>query len=276
MAARTIQPEVLEVLNRSIIMANSLQLPGQLERKLYEQTMKVIKDHGGKWDRKSQSHIFQRDPRESLGIALQTGKTESQQSIKQAFFTPRVIASEMIDMAHLCKDDTILEPSAGEGNLIDAIHASGQPVLKIEAIELDPGHVQLLKAKYPVTGKLTEGGNTKAWGMSQHKVWVRQGDFLSMTPQEVYAPLFSCVLMNPPFTKGQDVKHILHAWKFLRSGGRLISIASAAVRYNTTANYRELRNLIEDYGMMRDLPPGSFKESGTAVNTVLILLKKPE
>jgi hypothetical protein len=65
MAARStfkISDEVRDVLARSTITATSVKLPdGQLERKLYEAVNKALEGAGGRWDRKSKTHLFDRD-----------------------------------------------------------------------------------------------------------------------------------------------------------------------------------------------------------------------
>jgi 16S rRNA G1207 methylase RsmC len=81
--------------------------------------------------------------------------------------------------------------------------------------------------------------------------------------------------MNPPFSKGQEARHILHAMKFLRPGGRLAAIASAGVTFRETALYKELREALAIGGKIEELPPGTFSKEGTDVSTVLITWTKP-
>lgn len=85
---------------------------------------------------------------------------------------------------------------------------------------------------------------------------------------------FDKIVMNPPFEKKQDVKHILRAYSLLKTGGKLVSIASSSVKYRNDSVTVELRNLIATNGYLEDLPEKSFKEAGTNVNTVLIVLEK--
>ena len=80
--------------------------------------------------------------------------------------------------------------------------------------------------------------------------------------------------MNPPFTKGQDATHILHAYNLLNEIGTLVAVASASVEFNSQKKYQKLRELIEKNGKIIKLPQNSFKESGTNVNSVLIVLNK--
>ena len=68
--------------------------------------------------------------------------------------------------------------------------------------------------------------------------------------------------MNPPFENGSDIKHILHARQMLKAGGRLVAICANGPRQE-----RELQPLCDSWEV---LPPGSFAEQGTNVNTVLL------
>jgi len=82
--------------------------------------------------------------------------------------------------------------------------------------------------------------------------------------------------MNPPFSREQDVAHVLHAYeKFLAKRGILVAIMSAGVRFRQTARTKALRKLVEDgAGTMVDLPDKSFQESGTNVRSVMVTLVK--
>jgi hypothetical protein len=70
--------------------------------------------------------------------------------------------------------------------------------------------------------------------------------------------------MNPPFENGADIKHITHAISFLKPGGRLVAICANGPRQN-----EKLRPLADTW---EPLPDGTFKESGTGVNTVLLTI----
>jgi hypothetical protein len=82
---------------------------------------------------------------------------------------------------------------------------------------------------------------------------------------------FDKIIANPPFSKSQDVKHILHMYKCLSDWGRLVSVASASIKTRQGKLYDELRELNPEY---YDLPDGSFKKSGTMVWTVIVVINK--
>ena len=75
-----------------------------------------------------------------------------------------------------------------------------------------------------------------------------------------------CVLMNPPFSKGQDVAHILHALKFLKPGGRLVALCAAGPRQQA-----ELRPLATTW---EELPGDTFASQGTNVRAALMMVQR--
>lgn len=83
------------------------------------------------------------------------------------------------------------------------------------------------------------------------------------------------VVMNSPFANGADVAHVTHAFSFLRPGGRLVAIMSAAVKFRSDRKTKAFRELVEAHGgEIEDLPEGSFRASGTDVRTVLVTIDR--
>jgi type I restriction-modification system DNA methylase subunit len=77
--------------------------------------------------------------------------------------------------------------------------------------------------------------------------------------------------MNPPFAKQADIAHVTHAAKFLKPGGRLVSVMSASVTFRTDAKTEAFRGFINSKGAAHEkLAGGAFKESGTMVNAVIV------
>jgi hypothetical protein len=73
--------------------------------------------------------------------------------------------------------------------------------------------------------------------------------------------------MNPPFYGRHYAKHVRHAMKFLKPGGKLVAILPATARYD----HGELDDLKPDWS---DLPLGAFAESGTNVCTTIAVIRK--
>lgn len=173
-----------------------------------------------------------------------------------AFNTSPELARRVASFASIGKGTTVLEPSAGTGELAKAARAAGGVV---ECVEIQRNLAQDLAHVH---------------GFRTHC-----GDFLKATPAAL--GLFDVVLMNPPFDRGRDCDHVRHAWQFVKPGGQLVAIMSARAEYGDDARHRALHRLIESasscYGCepWHDLPPGSFAHAGTNVNTVALTLRKP-
>ncbi len=236
---QTITPEVLTILKRSRINGLSLHLPEeQLSRDLYLKVAKVIANAGGKWNKSAKAHTFTSDPSELLGLAIKTGKTESKKQKLQQFFTPPELAAHVVAMAEV-SGKKVLEPSAGHGALANECIAQGAK--SVHCVELDHQNVLVLKERHDR---------------------VFETDFLT----QVQSADYDRVVMNPPFTKNQDIRHVSHAMGFLKSGGRLVAIMAA----NTDRPFFSMPGI-----NVEPLPEGSFKQSGTGVNTVLVTYNKP-
>ena len=94
-------------------------------------------------------------------------------------------------------------------------------------------------------------------------------DFLTVEPE----PVYDRVVMNPPFIKQSDIKHVLHAHKFLKSDGLLVAVMSAGVEFRTDARTTAFKNFLEERGgHIEQLPENSFKASGTGVRTVIAVI----
>lgn len=255
-----ITPEVDSVLKQGTIDGNLYFLPSiQLDRKQYVEVNEVLEMLGGKWNRSKKAHVFESEEKaQSLLSAQEKGEVLDQKKTFQFFETPKVVAKQMIELAdiryvdyeenneddnvHLLQD--VIEPSAGRGAICEEIDSSR---CLFRCTELNSENCKILEDKgYPVFC----------------------GDFLKSMEE---ADRF---IMNPPFTKGQDAEHVLHAYSLLRKDGRIVSVMSAGVKFNQQEKYKKIRELIEKNGEIIDLPQDSFKESGTNVNTVLVILNK--
>jgi len=241
-----IDDETMDVLKRSTITQTSVTLPpSQLERSLYTKVNKVLETAGGKWNKKEKAHVFQSDPKEALGMAIEKGAILDTKKATQAFYTPAALASIVVQHASV-RGKTVLEPSAGEGALAMACSADGAK--NVVCIEIDPKSA---------THLIKQGFN------------VQTGDFMKQAP-DVF---FDRVVMNPPFTGGQDIEHVTHAFKFLKPGGRLVAITSPSWQTKQDRKSAAFRKLVEDHGRIaEEFSEGSFKESGTNVRTLLVVL----
>jgi phospholipid N-methyltransferase len=165
----------------------------------------------------------------------------------QLFPTPPAIAEQMIDAAAIEPGQRILEPSAGTGNLVKAL-PNIRPHGTLTAIEINTELARHLEA-------------------SADRVIA--GDFLEQRPEDL-GP-FDRIIMNPPFERGADIRHIRHAIGFLKPGGRLVALCAAGPRQEA-----ELKPIAEGSGgFWERLPAGSFSSQGTGVNVAMLGIMAP-
>ncbi|MGV1047648.1 MAG: class I SAM-dependent methyltransferase [Solirubrobacterales bacterium] len=161
----------------------------------------------------------------------------------QLFQTPPPIAAQLVAALELNRSDRVLEPSAGLGRILDAI--SKTPAWDVTAIEMAP----------QCAGEL--------FRQERPEVRILQRDFLAVDPAEI--GLFDAVAMNPPFHMRADIRHIEHARKFLKPGGRL-----AALCFNTPSRKIAFSSSFESW---TDLPEASFAKEGTRVPVALVIFR---
>ncbi|MCC6150967.1 MAG: methyltransferase [Planctomycetes bacterium] len=224
----------------------------QLERKTYEDLNKVLVALGGKWKRGT-GHVFACSADEladKLDAAIESGEYECPRG-HEYFPTPPRLSAQLIKEAEIGPQMSVLEPSAGDGALLRALFErlkfETDVNMRLRVIELMPENQAKLKAaNIPVHGT----------------------DFET----HVFNEKFDRVIMNPPFRR--SMVHILKAYSLLEDGGRLVSIAPAGVTFRQDRDYKMVRMLAEESGWIEELPEGSFKASGTMVNTVMLCIEK--
>ncbi|QRY31205.1 class I SAM-dependent methyltransferase [Variovorax sp. PDNC026] len=244
--SRRIDSAVLAVIERADTSGNALRLVGQLDRKTYTAVNGVLEAVGGRWDRKAKAHLFSCDADDALEQILLTGEvltTKTKQQEFGFFETPDAIARRAVAAAQLQPGALVLEPSAGHGAIARLLRAAGATV---RCIEFLPENVSEL---------VSQGFD------------VQEADFLTVAPTAIY----DRVVMNPPFAKHADIKHVTHTLQFLKPGGRLTSIMSNGPTFRTDRRTVEFNDLIRSLGgTVEQLPEGAFKASGTMVNTIMV------
>ena len=128
---------------------------------------------------------------------------------KDFYPTPSTLAGKMLAKVDWKKVNTILEPSAGKGDLVDAVIRFSQSSRNelynrsegvsrmFDVIEMDMNLRLLLRGR---------------------DLRLVHDDFLTYHPQKRY----DLLLMNPPFSEG--AKHLLHAIELQRNGGQIVCL----------------------------------------------------
>ena len=163
--------------------------------------------------------------------------------------TPTAVIEQMM-MGEDFIGKTILEPSAGKGNIVDWLKKNGAG--EVIACENDQNNLKLLNGKCDVIAE----------------------DFLTVTSDMVSH--VNLIVMNPPFSKG--VEHIMHAFEIAPPGCAVIALCnSESVNhgYSDSRKKRQLIETIENYGREEYLGQ-VFKtaERKTDVHVALVKLYK--
>lgn len=240
-----IADDILNALGKCTIKTNTVYLPDeQLDRKTYLAVNKHIEHLGGKWNRKAKGHVFDSDPSDSFENMLVTGETTDFKKEFQFFETPNDLVLKMIAMAELKNTDYIMEPSAGKGAIVKEIKIGN-----VECNELNPVMAQELALQ---------------------GIRVACTDFIKITLKT-----FDKIIMNPPFTKQQDVLHFMHAYSLLKKDGILVSVMSESPFFRDNNRSKVFREFLDRKSAEIIInPEGTFKASGTMVRTRLVKIVK--
>jgi hypothetical protein len=259
---RTVAPEVMGALARAEMNGPELKITEQLDRKLYVAVNKVLEAAGGKWSRRNRAHIFEGEAATAVEPIILTGQFTLPADFGQ-FDSPPAVVERVIELANIEPGMRVLEPSAGVGNLVRGImKAGGIP----HVFELDPMRLAKLQELFV---------ENAAWAarLPRELIPNTTTDFLTIPPPPASSggPSFDRVVMNPPFAGQLDITHVLHAARFLKPGGRLVSVMGGGTRFRTNRRAVEFRAYVDRLGGgIEDLPADSFKVAGTSVSTVIV------
>lgn len=245
--------EQIRILQEGKIEENRFYLQSQLDRKQYVNINEVLETIGLKWTKWKKAHIIEWFNQEELENAIndivENGEVETlKETIKKFQFypTPKEVAEYLVELADIKEDDEVLEPSAWDWAIIKVIlEKYPSRLFKLYANEIyRDRYLDLLKILDKVS----------------------QDDFLNFKDMK-----FDKFIMNPPFSKSQDVKHILKAYELLNEWWRIVSVASSSIQTREWKLYDELRALNPEF---IELPAWSFKESWTLVSSCIVIINK--
>lgn len=158
----------------------------------------------------------------------------------QLFVSPDPVCRRLVALAGVTDADHVLEPEAGTGAILRAIREV-VPLARCDAVELNGELFQGLRRAFP-------------------DVRVTNADFLQYQSDTRY----SKIIMNPPFHRGQDIRHIRQALTLLKPGGVLTGVC-----LNGPRQQNALRPLADIWG---PLPRGTFTytDVGTAIVRIAV------
>ena len=204
-------------------------------------------------ERLHREHLATRAPTPAAAADFDTIKEQLKRGVQvivaeELFPTPADLAARMVDLAEIEEGHRVLEPSAGMGAILDAIHADA-PAADVLAVEINPALAKALESE----------GLANASASAPR---VLQADFLECDDS---LGRFDRIVMNPPFGGAADIKHIEHAATMLAPGGRLVAICA-----NGPRQQQRLRPRCAEWC---ELPADTFKAAGTSVRTVLLVIE---
>lgn len=249
---------IKQILGSCRIEGNSIFLPDQqFDRVTYTALNKQLTAIGGKWNRKVKAHVFPSDPTDLLDSLLNGTHKDAKKEL-QMFFTPiSVIREYIIPIIHSYgiknKGFRILEPSAGSGNIIKELFFAWPDIHQIDACEIFEPNRMLLEQ---IEGVLIIGD-----------------DFLKLEGFENY---YDLIIANPPFAKNQDIDHVYKMYECLKPKGQLITLTSKHWKVSSNKKEKAFVEWLEslDDQSAYNIPPGAFNESGTNIETKLLVITK--
>ena len=169
--------------------------------------------------------------------------------------TPKHCITKMLEGVKLGQVKTILEPSAGKGDIVDYIvdyvktneHRFRYHEFDVDTIEINENLRHILKGKgYRVV----------------------HDDFLTFQTYKQY----DLIIMNPPFSDGD--KHLLKALEMQKYGGQVVCLLNAETLRNPYTNTRkDLVRRLEDLGAEIEYIEGVFADAERKTDVEVALIK---
>ena len=228
--------------------------------------------------------------------------------------TPKELAAHMLEKINFKYVFSVLEPSAGKGDLVleilkhmDKVHGDYKSSdWRIDTIEVDPNLRGILSHRFTEEGireytpdvfkeyeqmdsQLYAEKHTPDWAKRYHElkemvhamdnvenVRVVHDDFLTYCPQFSY----DAIIMNPPFDQG--AQHLLHAIALTQHyGGQIVCLLNAETILNPFCQERQdLKRKLDEYDADIQVLSHSFsnaeRETDVRIAVVYIDIKRKE
>ena len=227
---------------------------------------------------------------------------------KSEFYpTPKALAEKMIDGIDWTYVHTVLEPSAGKGDILRVIaqltHTKYiRHELDIDCIEIDPNLRQILKYNFSddrkrelrnreseVEPRKTYNSVTRQYDdvprtheqkleyqyikteldtFFERGIHIIHDDFLTYNPFKTY----DLIIMNPPFSNGD--RHLLKALKLQEKGGNIICLLNAETLKNPyTETRRALLEQLNKHNAQIEYIENAFVSAERQTSVEIALIK---
>jgi hypothetical protein len=244
-----------EIFNHFTVNGNRIELPSrdqiEISKQDYAQIKKLMLNNLGKY--KNNGFEFSYNPADLLA-SFKTGQFVNLKKKFQFYATPEPVVEKMLDVLMPLMSLKILEPSVGQGHIIEAI------------IEWSPAWIEHEYYGYEI--------NPINRGILNEKtlpVKLLGDNFL----ETECSPEYDAVIMNPPFTVKGDREHYLthieHALGFRNTVGELISVVPDSFSFSNAKRVKEFKAKYNGQFSVYDvLNAGDFKSSGTNVKCQIL------
>ena len=256
--------ELQESLSKCKVEGNIVFLPSIADGPLtnYSQVRTALLKAGAKYKRNT--FVFPNDAQPYMDKLL-GGEVVNFKKETQSFFTPDKLADDVVALCGIEPGDCVLEPSAGQGSLIKAIYRAFPQTLQSTDKTDSTGIVtvdycELNDVNRSVLEKVIDKSRTSFMGEN----------FLEFSSYQ-----YKRIVANPPFSKNQDIEHIKRMYELLLPGGTMVSIASKHWKFSDGKKEKHFRDWIERVVWnVIDVPAKQFQESGTNIETCIIVINK--
>ncbi len=161
------------------------------------------------------------------------------------FPTPPDVVEKVLDKAQLKANQRILEPSAGKGNIADAVRSRMGNSVKIDVCELSDHNRKILELK---------GYTVVSQDFLEYGVKDRTKTGLPIMDEKIK---YDRIVMNPPYMQGVDWAHIQHAFAMLKPNGILVAVVPGKSYIGLGREATEKRLFIEANDGTIDIIPAS-------------------
>jgi hypothetical protein len=221
----------------------------------------------------------------------------------QFYPTSLELAMLMLDGVDWNTVNTVLEPSAGKGNLVDAIgieafspkkyeyrrrdgetysdYATRKDKLDIDCVEIDPYLRSILQyqfgseRKHAVHNELPKNDYGRVTDytplysfLNNSGVRVVHDDFMTYKPYKKY----DLIVMNPPFAEGAE--HLLKALELQQRGGGIICLLNAETLNNPyTPARKALKQQLNNYEAQIEFIADAFRDAERSANVDCVIVK---
>jgi ParB/RepB/Spo0J family partition protein len=239
--------ELIESISKMIVIGKRLELPQDEHFDNYAQVKKCLLLAGGKYKKCGFEFV---ENAQEIKDRLIGGEAIDDKKKFQFFATPDALARRLVDMADVTDNCRVLEPSAGQGAISNLVRDLTDECI---VVELMPQNAKALR---------------------RQEYDVKECDFLTLKIADI--GMFDRIIANPPFTKNQDIDHIIHMMTLLKPGGKLVSVASQSWTFGSQKKQLAFRDWLDVLNAkITELDAGEFKTSGTNISAVIVEITLP-